>query len=136
MGYQTSTSGSSIFIYTILCYILCYLVFIFDFSINMIEKLHLPTTYYNKTIHTINGLTVVFSYRSFGVFNFPKGLGLYVKCLSSVYDKHRGFESLNVPQVFTFQDLSLLISVLHLVIYNTPYTSLLKCSCISPTKIE
>ena len=51
-----------------------------------------------------------------------------------MYVRYRGFESLNVPQVFTFQDLSLLISVLHLVIYNTPYTPLLKCSRISPTQ--
>ena len=115
-------------------YILCYLVFIF-FSINTIEKFHILIILSYQTIHTIE----IYEPQSLnhhshiGIFNFTNVFGLSVKYLLSMYNRYRGFESLNVPQVFAFQDLSLFISVLNLVIYNTPYTPLLKCSRISPT---
>ena len=115
--------------------ILCYLVFIF-FSINTIEKFHILIILLYQTIHTIE----IYEPQSLnhhshiGIFNFTNVFGLSVRYLLSMYNRYRGFESLNVPQVFAFQDLSLFISVLHLVIYNTSYTPLLKCSRISPTQ--
>ena len=58
------------------------------------------------------------NHRSIGVFNFPNGFGLSVNCLSNMYDKHRGLKSLNVPQVFALQDLSLSMNKLYLAEYN------------------
>lgn len=47
-----------------------------------------------------------------------------------MWEKWRGLKSVNVPQVFAFQELPLFIAVRHFVLHYTSYTPLLECSRI------